>query len=250
VKVVGRALELLKLLKHFERMSLSELSSSLGVRRNSAWNLLNYLRSEGYVERCDRGVYSLGEAFRELSGPCSEPSSPDGLEQALRKLSSSIKESCVAARLSGTSLELLASFDFERDLMVRNSIYDRVDSLYCWAAGHALLATQSWPVVEAVAKRNGLPKASQWPGAQSLGRLKAELERTREAGYAERFNSDGQICSLAVPAESPSGARLALGVAYPKSRDTKMHRQAILANLKLLAEGISGGGGKSKRALK
>ncbi|OGV56526.1 MAG: hypothetical protein A2X49_06515 [Lentisphaerae bacterium GWF2_52_8] len=238
MKVVKRALDLLLLLKHFEEMPLKRISMALGVKSNSAWNLLNYLCKEGYVEKSRAGCYKLGAEYQNFAG--TESGTPrEILERTLSKLSSGVKESCIVARLEKTQIEVLHWVNYEREIMVSNRIYDQKDALYCWASGHVLLAWQTELIVNGVISCNGFPKPKQWLGAQSWKGLLAELARIRAAGFAERNTQDLGLCSLAVPVICNGKATMALGINYLSFRNTIVHRQAILGNLKLAAETLS-----------
>lgn len=240
MKVVKRTFKLLALLRHFEELPLKRIAASLGVEANSAWNLLDFLRKEGYVEKCGAGRYKLGAEFRNLAGGGPAAASRGILEAELSRLSASVKESSVAVRLGKSGLEVLHGINFERDVMVSNKVYEQPDALYCWASGHVLLAWQPETVLEGVIACNGLPKASQWPSAQSRVRLNAELAKIRELGFAERFAKASNIHSLAMPVLIKGRPPMAIGVNYPGFRNTAIHREAILGNLKQTAGKLSG----------
>lgn len=238
MKVVKRAFDVIRLLKHFEELPLKRMAAALGITGNSAWNLLHFLCESGYAEKVRGGVYRLGPEFQALAGK--EPGDlREALERELPKLSKAIKETSVAVKLRGGGLEVVYGVNFERDVMVSNRIYEQADALYCWASGHVLLAWQAKPIVDAVVAGNGLPGHAQWPGVQTFGKFNSELARIRDAGFAERFAERTGICSLAVPVFFSGGFAAALGVSYPGFRNTPMHRTAIMGNLRQTALALS-----------
>lgn len=238
MKVVRRAFELLDLLRHFEEMPLRHIAASLGVRSNTAWNLLHCLRGLGYVEKARGGVYRIGHRHRALAA-AGGTDSGGWLEKELSRLSTTVKESSVMARLRRNQLEVVSDVNYEGELVVRNRIYEREDALYCWACGHALLAWSPELIVKGVLSVKGLPSAKQWSGVQTPKRFWAELGRIREAGIAERHPPGLLICSIAVPCVMRKGELLSIGISYPGVCDSLIHRKAIIANLKLTAERIS-----------
>lgn len=72
VRVVGRAFDVLELLRDTDRaLSLGEISRRLGLVKSSGFRLLRTLESRGYVERVgDDGRYHLGpESMTFVRGP-------------------------------------------------------------------------------------------------------------------------------------------------------------------------------------
>lgn len=237
MKVVERAFALLDLLRHFEEMPLADIAAALEVSNASAWNLLTCLARLGQVEKTRFGVYRLGLAARGMHPK--ENSWKMALESELRRLSTTVKESSVAARLVGDRLKIVCDMDYEGELVVRNRIHQREDALYCWACGHILLAHAPDRIVKTIVAAKGLPDQRQWPNVQTPERFHDQLAKIRETGLAERHTPGLPICSIAVHCELPDGIPAALGISYPGAYDSLTHRELIIANLKLTAKRLA-----------
>jgi DNA-binding IclR family transcriptional regulator len=234
MKIVRRAFDLLALLRRADEMRLAAIAGALGIRSNSAWNLLNFLKEIGYVEKRSTGKYTLGSEFQRLVETAPEDIGTR-LARSLSRLSGDVKESCVAAKLGKARLEVLRGVDYEREIMVSARLYEAADAIYSSAVGHVLLANHGDTEVRAVVESNGMPKASQWSGVQTRRNFNAELSRIRSAGFSERLDKAGNIYSIAVPVLRKGGAPLALGVSCPSFRCTATQRRLMLSSLRSTA---------------
>ena len=237
MQVVERTFKLLKLLKHFEEMSLKDMAAALGVRVNTLWNLTACLCALGYVEKSRGGVYRLTDEFYRSFGEesCHRH---ELLTEKLQRLSAAIKESTIGVRLFRDSLQTAGSVNYEREVTISNLIYDREDAIYRWASGRILLAWQEPMILERILQARGLPGENVWPGIRNREDLELELATIRQQKLSERFAADYQVYSLAVPVLQRSRLLYALGVSFPAFRNTPVHREAIIANLRLTAAAI------------
>lgn len=237
MQVVERTFKLLKLLKHFEEMSLKDMAAALGVRVNTLWNLTDCLCALDYVEKSRGGVYRLTDEFYRSFGEESRHRH-ELLTEKLQRLSTTIKESTIGVRLFRDSLQIVGSVNYEREVTINNLIYDREDAIYRWASGHILLAWQEPMILERIIQARGLPEGNTWPGIRNREDLEQELISIRKQKLSERFATDCQVYSLAVPILERDRLLYAIGVSFPAFRNTPVHREAIIANLRLTAASI------------
>jgi DNA-binding IclR family transcriptional regulator len=238
MQIVTRVFELLKLLRHYEELSLKEITIALEISSNSGWNLLNSLTKLGITQKTGPGKYSLGTEYYNLFSSKKHEETYPVIKPDLQKLATDIKESVVAVFIAETELEVIASVTYEQDLMVNERIFFRKDTLYNWATGHLALAWQSDSIKASIIEKKGLPTQEQWPAVKTEKDLNLELEKLRDAEFAEREYS--QIYSLAVPVLKENGDFLmAIGVCFPAIRNTSLHHKIILAHLRITAEEIA-----------
>jgi len=239
MKIVARVFELLKLLRHYEQLSLKEITIALEIESNSAWNLLNTLSRLGITQKTGPGKYSLGPEYYNLFSLKKYEEIYPVIKSDLQKLATDIKESVVAVFIAETELEVIASVAYEQDLMINERIFFRKDMLYNWATGHLALAWQSNSIKASIIEKKGLPTPEQWPSIKTENDLYRELEKLRNAEFAEREYS--QIYSLAVPVLKKNGDfMMAIGVCCPAIRNTSLHHKTILAHLRITAKEIAG----------
>ncbi len=184
VNSVLKAIKIMNLFNASEsRLSLADVSSRLEMPKSTAHNLLNTLLSEGYIEKVDGDLYALGTAPLVLTQnirvnvEIRDPAAP-----LLRKLADGTRESVYLTVKDGDYALYIYAIESPQRLLARTAVGDRAP-LHCTSVGKAILAFLPEAEVEAIVAEVGLP-AFTANTIDDLGDLKAELEKTRERGYA------------------------------------------------------------------
>ncbi|MEE2037440.1 IclR family transcriptional regulator [Nocardiopsis sp. CT-R113] len=236
VKSAERAIALLEYLSAADTpRSLRDITSDLGFPRASAYALLMTLVHSGWVDPDVTGSrYRLG--IRALRVGASYVEHDDVVRRAQRvmdEISQEWGETVHLARLDAHEIVYLATCISRHSLAVVSRPGRR---LPCWATGlgKALLAERPWEETEAL-----MPETVPARTPHTItdrARMRAELERVRERGYAidEQESTVGLRC-FAVALDFGGGGppKEALSFSVPIVRlDPERERDIVRALLK------------------
>lgn len=211
VQSVGTAFEIVQHLQNLDGATTNELAKQLDVAKSTVHNYLQTLKSMGYVAE-DDGTYRLGLRF---------------LTHGMAARNSLTVKDVVTRALTQAATELSMPTwwvieEFGRGIFVdrrtpddQSAIYGRVGKrsfLHAHAPGKAILAHLPQDDLDRILDYHGLPAYTR-ETITDADELAAELDRTRERGYAV---SDGEaalgVQSVGVAFEDPYGYTHALGV--------------------------------------
>lgn len=235
VKSAERAIALLEYLSAADTpRSLRDVTSDLGFPRASAYALLMTLVQTGWVDPDASGSrYGLG--IRALRVGASYVEHDDVVRRAQRvmdEISQEWGETVHLARLDGDEIVYLATCISRHSLAVVSRPGRR---LPCWATGlgKALLAERPWEDARAL-----LPEVIEARTPHTItdhARMRAELRRVAERGYAidEQESTVGLRCfAVALDFGGGSAPREALSFSIPIVRlDPDRERRIVAALL-------------------
>ncbi|MCW6005416.1 IclR family transcriptional regulator [Micromonospora sp. CPCC 205371] len=215
VKSADRTLEVLEALAASrERRSLVELSRALDIPKSSLHGILRTMARRHWVEVDPTGTrFGLGVRALEVGAAYLDADDAVGLvSSVLDDLSRQFGEAVHLGRLDGPNVVYLAKRESAHRLRLYSAIGRRLPA-HATALGKALLAHSP----EAVAAMS-LPRLT----ANTItdpDALVAELEKTRERGYAvdREENTEGIVCfAMAVPLADPPTDAISLSVPAPR----------------------------------
>lgn len=233
VNAVLRAFQVLDaLMAAGHPMSVSELSSLLGIPRNTTYDLVGTLAEVGVVASQDNGQIWLGFYAFELGAAYGN--SVDLIRQArdiASALSEQTNETCQLAVLDGREVVYLAKEESRQAVRLVSEVGAHLPA-HATAVGKVQLAYL--PEHELSALYEGVTLEQLTPRTVTdLGELKRQLEEIRERGYA-LDNQEGtpDACCIAAPILNGQGLAVAgLSISAPVSRwsDTVAeHRSTLL----------------------
>ena len=184
IQSVLKAVRIMEMFSDTEsRLSLSEISRRLDIPKSTAHNLLNTLRSEGYIEKVGGDLYALGPAPLILSQKVRvnveirDPAAP-----LLRELADQTDESVYLTVKEGDYALYIYAVESSRRLLARTAVGELVP-LHCTSVGKAILAFLPPSAVDAIIEQVGLPPFTV-NTIRDPALLRAELEDVRRRGYA------------------------------------------------------------------
>ncbi|SDQ08233.1 IclR family transcriptional regulator domain-containing protein [Leucobacter chromiiresistens] len=221
-------------------LSLSEVSRRAGIPAAAARRFLRTLETLGYV-RSDARAFALTPRVLELGfSYLSALSLPETMQPHLERLSRETGESVSAAVLSGDEIVYVARVPTRRIMTVGITIGTRFPA-YATSMGRVLLAPLPEAQRDEVLARAPMEALTDRTTTDA-GRLRAELQRVREQGWAI---VDGELepglRSAAAPVRRRDGTvAAAVNVSTSASRDTLAHlRDAHLPRLLETAAAIT-----------
>ena len=217
-KTVHKALRLLRAVTALQGSSLSELARATEVPVATAHRLLRALEEEGLVQQADDQTFRLGSYCVVLGS--SYLANVDLRSEARPLLERLVAETGETAHLGIlTGLEIVYVDKVETTHPVR--MYSRVGALsplHSTGMGKALLAASGDDLVGRVIAA-GLKRRTA-NTITNPDRLRAELERVRDRGFAidDVENEEGIRCAGAAVIGADGSPLAALSVAGPASR--------------------------------
>ncbi|NDJ61382.1 MAG: IclR family transcriptional regulator [Chloroflexi bacterium] len=184
INSVVKAARLLALFSPAEpRLTLSEISTRLGMPKSTAHHLLNTLLAVGFIEKVDGDSYALGAAIIALTQNVRvNVELRDRAAPLLRHLADSCHESVYLTTCDGDQVLYIYAIESSQRLLARTAVGDRAP-LHCTAVGKAILAQLPPDRVAEIAERRGLPGFTATTRSD-LAALAVDLEATRARGYA------------------------------------------------------------------
>ncbi|HEY8487214.1 MAG TPA: IclR family transcriptional regulator, partial [Limnochordales bacterium] len=222
---------------------VTEVSRALRIPKSSAHALLATLCRVGLLRKTPQNRYRLGWRVLALTQVLLDSTEfrAEALP-AMQRLVARFGETVHLAVLEDGQVVYVEKLEGTRAVRVAVSRVGARLPAHCSAVGKVLLAHQPWEKVEAVAALHGLPALT--PNTiTSLERLRAELQRVREQGFAydhEEVMPD--LCCVAAPIRDHSGAVVAamsLSVpAYRFRQHRDEYRRAILDAARQVSENL------------
>lgn len=209
VKSAGRVLDIFELLSaEAEGLSVTEISTKLGIARSSAHALVQTLAARGYLRRDSPGLnrFTLGVSFVQLGFSVSE-------RLELRSVARGVLEGLVADWHETASLAVVNNGDIAFiDKVVSDRFGFRTDPrtnlrrpLHSHSIGKAVLADADDAAFEALVEARGLEPVTQFT-IVDRDELREELRHTRERGYAiDQQGAVLGVCCVGAPIRDHSG---------------------------------------------
>ncbi len=201
-------------------------------------NFLQTFLFLGYVEQTEQGKYRIASKTKWLGWNEMQKNS---LIQAARchlaNLADRLNEVTILVARSGYFWQTLLKYESSHDLMIRAAL-PMTDNFYISATGRCILSQLDENSLADLVTHFRLPLSSEWPGAETLERMKELLAKIDYDGY-ELYQTDNGVTGVgAVLKPIKDAAPGAIGVIVPTSRFTGVLREAILNNIRETAKKI------------
>jgi IclR family transcriptional regulator, acetate operon repressor len=242
VQSLSRGLALLDSLSESpDGISLSDLSQQVGLSVSTAHRLLTTLEQQGYV-RCHPGTraWSIGvQAFIVGSAFIKARDLLEIARPRMRSLMEQSGETVNFAVLDGGEAVFLAQVECRQMMRALAPPGVRVP-LHCSGLGKALLASLPEAEVARILRRHGLPRLTPRT-LTTVARLRADLERSRERGYAldDEEHSIGLRCVAASVLDEHGEPTGAVSLSGPAVRLPDERIATLGALVRKTAEAIS-----------
>lgn len=231
IRVVDRAIDILRLLSDGEPRLLAQVSGGVGLHTSTAFRVLATLAGRNFVERDERtGQYTLGIASLELARAYQDASYLRRLAlPELQRLRDDTGETVHLAVLDNLDVVYLDKQQSFRAVAIMSSRVGARLPAYCTGLGKALLAFSSRERLLdylATSQRPRLTGATITDAEE----LMHELDRVRARGYAfDRGERETEIRCVAAPLFGRwSEVVAAISVAGPASRMDPMETNDLL----------------------
>ncbi len=233
VQSLGRGLSLLdSLAESPDGVCLSDLCQQVGLSVSTAHRLLTTLEQQGYV-RCHPGTrrWSIGvQAFIVGSAFAQARDLVEIARPRMRSLMEESGETVNFAVLDGGEAVFLAQVECRQMMRALAPPGVRVP-LHCSGLGKALLAALPEAEIGRILRRRGLPRLTPRT-LTTVARLRADLARSRERGYAfdDEEHSIGLRCVAAAVLDEHGEPVGAVSLSAPAVRlpDERIARLAAL----------------------
>ncbi|WP_143034078.1 IclR family transcriptional regulator [Paramicrobacterium humi] len=235
VEAVDRAMALLDLLTERGTLSVTDAAHELSVAPSTAHRLLTTMTHRGFVEQGEKRLYHPGP---KLNGQRTDGNQLRSIVKqfrpSLERLAEKVAETVHLQILTGPDVRFLDGIEGHQFLRIGLRIGSRAPA-FTTSGGKAILADLGDASIAALYP-TGLPP---WRGEKpkSLDRLRTELRRVRETGYAVNVGESepGVVALGACIAREPS---LAMTVAVPQER-YEPAREASIAEALLEAAAMA-----------
>lgn len=238
---VARALGLLEAIAEAPSSSAQQLANAQALRPATTYHLLNTLLAYGYVLKDGRG-YRLGPRIGVLAQALERDLQPDQKTMSVvRHLAERAGETVYLSRWQQGDVVITAVAEGRHPVRVSGVHVGLRGHAFARASGKALLAFGPAERLTGYLATASLEALTPNTRVTTEG-VMAELERTRERGYAvdeEEFTLG--VCCVAVPVGThrPSPPSLALTVSLPATR-FPMVRDEVVTALHLAARELEG----------
>ncbi len=230
-KVIGRALEILAVLRKSEQpLGLADIVGHVGLAKSSVFRLLHTLEVSGYVDRTADGAYALSADLRVWGDGKRVNDLVDAALPAMRALSREFGETITLAMHFDNRIEVVATLDSPQLIRMANTV-GRILPPHASSLGKAITAFQPDEVVERLRRSYGNHRFTEHTITDEVA-LKQEYEKVRRQGFstdAEESVLEG--CCFGAPITAPDGVVIAaLSLSLPKMRlRDKAHQKQIIA---------------------
>lgn len=239
VKSAYRTLEVLETLAAGPRF-FAELAQGLGIPKSSLHGIVATMENRGWVEQAPGGRVRLGLHALQVGTAYLEADEAVARTAALLdRLAAITGETVQLARLDGSSVVYLAKRDSTHPVRLISAVGARLPA-HATALGKALLAVRD---LEEVRRSLTFPLESLTSHTLTdWGRLGADLELTRNQGYAvdREEAAEGLRCFAITPAGTVP-ALDAISVSVPAFRLSRARERALIAALCEIRETWSAG---------
>lgn len=185
VQSVDRTFDLLELLARFpEGLSLSTITSDIGLHKSTVHRLLGSLKDRGYIEQeSDSGRYRLGLAFIALAGPyLNQLDLKNVAEPEMRRLSDTIGVTVYLAALRDDEVVYLDKVE-RYDGFRRFDIIGRHVPVYCTSLGKSLVMDLDPSGIREMLGRNPPIKKTPFTRTET-GEILENIEFCRNRGWS------------------------------------------------------------------
>jgi DNA-binding IclR family transcriptional regulator len=240
---VTRAAALLGLLVEpdVSPLGLSDFARRLGLPKSSVANLCAALEQADMIRRVNGG-YMLGPRLLELgSAYLRTVDVLQDFHESCRNLRTGSQETLLLATLDDLDVLYLARHDGTQPIRLGSDIGRRLPAA-CTALGKAMLAQMDPRDVEEQHRRLPEFPVITPKSNRNVDELLADLERTRDRGYAidDEENTPGVTCyAVAIPAGEADEQRRGVSVTLLKARENDQLRDNLVADLRQLAAHLS-----------
>lgn len=229
---VKRALEVLQMLKDQRTaMTIVDICKGLGLPRSSAFDILNTLLAEGFIETTSESKksYKLGlRAFEIGAAYLHHTDLSPTARPYLEKLMKISDSTAFLAIEQGGHLVYLDKVESPAAVRTSAQLGSR-SSMYCTGLGKALLATYPEPMVKKIFDSDNARKQTEFTITDFPG-LQAELARTRERGYAiDNREANVEVFCVAAPVYDVTNkavAAISLAMLYSSLNEVSIRRFA------------------------
>ena len=245
VMAVKKAFDLLEIL-HFgmsadrEGMPLTEIARMMGMKPNSARNILKSMIVCGYVEQSSGSKYLPGPKCRQMGvlNRAVEKSGTGCVNAILTEMTGKLGEASVFTVLVGGNRVIVSTIEANREIKISQATINS-DSIFKTPTGRILAAFAAPAALEQVIERHGLP-GQIWDGMESREELEKSLAKIRKEGRCVVF--EPEVIGLALPVYGRDGSFVgAIGCYAPAFRCPKDRQAEILSQMKVHAAKIASG---------
>lgn len=241
IRAVEHCLKLIDALSANEQSrGVTELSGELGLAKSTVYRLLQTLAGRDYVlQDPTTGRYRLGLKFLELGALVSDHLTIRTVAQPhLQRLMEATKETVHLGLLEGRQVVYADKIESPQTIRMYSRV-GRPSPLHCTALGKVLLGSQPEQALQDLL-RAGLRRYT----ARTIivpGRLRAELKRVRQEGYAldnEEFE-EGLRCVAAPIRDHTEAVVASVGIAGPAARLEPAKLPMLIKHVKEAADAVS-----------
>jgi IclR family acetate operon transcriptional repressor len=190
VQSLARALDLLEAFPEFgPELGLTRIAGLAQINKATAYRLLSTLEERGYVERSqETRKYRLGRRLFELGSYFQNQLEIRRVALAyLRAMVDQAHEAAFLCIREGDEALCIERVESEQQVNIFTLRVGGRQPLHCGAAPRALLTGLDDEEIKAYARHTGLPAFTPHT-ITSLDRLMADIQLTRERGYAVSLN--------------------------------------------------------------
>ncbi|MBO0722530.1 MAG: IclR family transcriptional regulator [Blastocatellia bacterium] len=241
VRVLHKTLTILEILRSDRSgLSLSELTSRVGLPKATVYRIVATLESRGYLDRTSDGNYRLGRKFFERQP---EGNSQQVLIQAARPamklLLDSCKETLNLGILDGGEVVVIETLESPLTVRMSSKIGNR-RSPHSTALGKILLAALPEKDAHRIVRARGLPRFTDHT-ITTWTSLTSELEKVRQQGYAfDNCENEPDGRCVAAPIFGPGRSVIAaLSLSGPLPRMTMSRARSFVKILSEACQTIS-----------
>ena len=206
VPAVERALDILEYLNRVGEASFTEIYTSLGLPKSSAYQILYSLEERGYLRHAgDSSNYVLGLKLFEMGNKAvSQVDIRSEAMPVLRELVDQTNETCNLGVLDGTEGVYLAKMEGTRPVRL-NSWEGKRMALHCTAIGKALMAWQDAQSLNQLLERLQLVRATEHT-ITDRQKFLDNLKLVRQRGWAlDDQENESHIRCVAAPIHDING---------------------------------------------
>lgn len=218
-KVVGKALDLLEILKRGGTpLSLNELTLQVGLAKSSVFRILHTLEVAGYLERNEAGHYILSPDVRPLVPAYLQTKLMEAAVPRMRELNRRFSETVSLAILFNNHIEVVAVEESSRLIRMGNTV-GRIIPPHASSMGKSITAHQPEERRRQLLRSYGLHTFTDKTIVDE-NELKRELERVRSRGFStDQEESANEGCCFGVPIFGKGEEAIgAISISIPKTR--------------------------------
>jgi IclR family transcriptional regulator, KDG regulon repressor len=196
---IQRALDIMNLFKHSERLSFSQIQKQLGYNKSTLYRVLSVLQENRYLIRDEDGAYHLGFNIYVLGRSASEEYILKNI--ALPHMRALVEQTDMTVHMGiieGSEVVIIEKAEPNKQLRMFSRVGASVPA-HCTSQGKLLLAYSDRSKVERIIGEHGLRRYTPNTIA-TADELHEALEKIRDTGYAvDDSEHERNIYCLAVP---------------------------------------------------